>query len=1729
MSVALLGTQPPPLGGSATIAAENGVATFSALSINVVGNYVLVASSGTLTPDSTSSISVTPGAATQLAMTIQPPDTVVVGTPFTIAAQARDAFANLTPAYTDTASVVIASGPTGSLLGGSVRRSLTAGLAEFSGLSVNRSGAYQLSVGAPGLTAASTITFFAKAAAPASINKVSGDAQSGTVNTTITNPLAVEVRDANGNPVGDVSVAWTVQSGAATLTAGTVLTNSSGVSSTSVVLGTTAGSVVVRATVGTLPPAEFTVTSVAAAGVILKAITAPASGTAGTALPTFRYGVYDQYNNQVNSYSGFARVTLDRAVALQPVPVILGGDSVSVVNGVATWAALAVATAGKYRIVANFGSALGTIASDTLSVATAAPSLLVNVSGSGQSVAVTQAAPDPLRARVTDAYGNGIRNVNVIFSLVSGSSTLGTDSSASVPTDSTGHAGLTPVMGTVAGPVVIQAIAEGITQAPLQYSLTTLAGAAATFVVVSGNNQSIPAGGSSDSVRLRLNDANGNAVSGATVTWSQSTDLTFSPASGVTDANGVTATRVTSGGLLGAKSFTASSSPAGVATLSIATVPGAASALNIVSGANQSGTVLQPLASPIVLRVVDAFGNGRVGDSVVVSVTAGGGILGSGTATQTLATDSQGAVSVQWTLGSLLDTQTISASTSTLPAVTVSATALSAVANLVWTGNVSNSVAEPLNWRGGLLPTLPTDSVLIPAGRPFYPLLGANLTFSRFTLESGATLDLGNSNLIVNGRISAPVGSGMIASGGGKVIAGANVANVITGTYPRLQIEGSFLSLGVVDVVDSLLITGMGSFSMQANDSLHVGNVIVTSESGYLQQSGNSGITAGNLSLSGGTSSFGAGGRLYLIGSLSTGVNGAPTAFVADSTHTLILWPNATQTITFAFADSTPGGPCEASCLGTVTGTKTLDQGGVTFGSTAMARGGFQLDVQNLGVTGQYLVNGAPSSILFTSGGNFRRFGFTGSFTLGGLYTAGNLVAFGSGALPAGLSVPTIVEGSYSIAAQHNDDLIVRGVLDVVGSSASVTKRFFTSGSGQLRMTDATDVLTVFGEAEFSGGASVLSAGTLRLQRSLKVLSPQGFQGQPGHTTEFWGGVSQPVNFSAPGFGAQQSYFGRVLLNKTGDNPLSSTAVYVNGQLVTANTSQLWRGAGSGTPLIVRGANISALWLISQPLVIEDGGAISSLAGLRFSDFTDSLGAQLTINRSGGAVNLVSPSFQLAPSPVYLRAIDNSVNGDSLSVLVSTPTPLYHGGRIASEGEGLIDGWATAAVVTWIGGTSNWFTASNWSTGFVPTRMDSVVVGNGGNATPVLSAPTTVRALNWQTSTFQLSANLTIRGSYSDNAHLVDLLPPPTIVTCTLGGRLTFAPITTATARGVVACPVYVSRGVLNAGVAFTADSLIIQGDGEFAVQSGIATLRHHLRTVDKGTLRMGVEGQLRVQGNADFSSTPKEGALAGGLLTLYGNFAQGSSPTAFRPARAHRTAFKGSAQQIVTFAHPNYVSGSYFGTLSVEQLDSLSTAVVLQSDVLVDSVLEASSGTKRELRSDNATLLRRISSRGAFTGLLGSLSLHAVAWDILDGAAITDTIRNVAFASMPDSGTTQLRIARSGGTVYLKSFSFDQVAQNPSYLEAEGLSVDSLFVHLTLPAPSEPAGGQTKASGTARIVWPAPAPQPPIALNSFNNESWLNTRLVASRSRSQFVREQDVFTIRRPFPTEWAWTPPSG
>ena len=144
------------LGGTLTATASNGIATFPNLSLTTAASgYTLDVSASGLGENITSAITVTPAAAAQVVITTEPPAIVKLSSPFGLQASIEDQYGNIVTTDTNTVTVAFANNPTGATLSGTLSVAASQGVATFSGLEINKTGAgYTLQVASSGVSSA---------------------------------------------------------------------------------------------------------------------------------------------------------------------------------------------------------------------------------------------------------------------------------------------------------------------------------------------------------------------------------------------------------------------------------------------------------------------------------------------------------------------------------------------------------------------------------------------------------------------------------------------------------------------------------------------------------------------------------------------------------------------------------------------------------------------------------------------------------------------------------------------------------------------------------------------------------------------------------------------------------------------------------------------------------------------------------------------------------------------------------------------------------------------------------------------------------------------------------------------------------------------------------------------------------------------------------------------------------------------------------------------------------------------------------------------------------------------------------------------------------------------------------------------------------------------------------------------------------------------------------------
>ncbi len=448
------------------------------------------------------------------------------------------------------------------------------------------------------------------------------------------------------------------------------------------------------------------------------------------------------------------------------------------------------------------------------------------VSGNNQTGTVGQPLANPFVVKVTDSNNNSVPGVSVTFTVTSGGGRL---SNIASTTDSQGQASTTFILGPNPGANTVTATVGSVT--PVTFTATGNTAKPTTISLVSGNNQAGTAGVPLASPFIvQVTDANNKPVPGVAVIFQITagggkfsgggTSLTVN-----TDAQGQASTTLTLGPNPGTITVTASStglsgSPIIFAATSVNVPAGPPSKISVASGDNQTGTVGQPLLSPLTVMVTDSNNIPVAGVAVIFAVTAGGGTLSATQAT----TDPSGQASTVLTLGPNPEPNTVTASS---PAVGGLIT-FTATGSLLPTAGAATTIAavSGSNQTAATGQPLANPFVVVVTGDNSQPAPGIPVTFlvtwgggsltgalTRYTVNTDAqgqasvllTLGLNpgvNSVVALSGTlIGSPVT--FIAFGTSVVAGSPTTFSMVSGNNQTGTVGTALTSPSVVKVTDA--------------------------------------------------------------------------------------------------------------------------------------------------------------------------------------------------------------------------------------------------------------------------------------------------------------------------------------------------------------------------------------------------------------------------------------------------------------------------------------------------------------------------------------------------------------------------------------------------------------------------------------------------------------------------------------------------------------------------------------------------------------------------------------------------------------------------------------------------------------------------------------------------------------------------------------------------------------
>ena len=288
------------------------------------------------------------------------------------------------------------------------------------------------------------------------------------------------------------------------------------------------------------------------------------------------------------------------------------------------------------------------------------PTLVQEFSGNNQQATAGTTLPVPFVVEVLNRGGQPVGGATVTFAVATGG---GSVSPVTAVTNTSGQARTTYTLGTAAGAQAVTATVGELP--PITFTATALAGAATQIMVAADAVPTSAAGMLLPApVVLRVADAQGNGVAGVALAAAPAEGSgAFAFNAAATNAAGEVSGVWRLGTVPGPQRVVVSAPAHGTvvpATLTATAVPGPPDTIAVAAGNSQTGDTGEQLATPLVVRVVDAFGNAVPDYDVTFAVRSGGGSVTPAAAK----TDASGQASAAWTLGAQTGAQGATAAVS---------------------------------------------------------------------------------------------------------------------------------------------------------------------------------------------------------------------------------------------------------------------------------------------------------------------------------------------------------------------------------------------------------------------------------------------------------------------------------------------------------------------------------------------------------------------------------------------------------------------------------------------------------------------------------------------------------------------------------------------------------------------------------------------------------------------------------------------------------------------------------------------------------------------------------------------------------------------------------------------------------------------------------------------------------------------------------------------------------
>jgi adhesin/invasin len=747
---------------------SNGTYTATYTSSTTSGAATLTASVGGTDIVDTETITLNPGTATKLGVTVQPSNSNASGA--TLATQPRVAIQDANGNTVTTASATITVGLVGTngTLGGTLTANTSSGVATFSGLTLAglTSNTYRLSFSAPTLTGLnSDLISITPGVASTATSTVIASNTSIVANGLTTSTITVQLKDAQGNNLtaagGTVVVSKTSGGG----TVGVTTNNNNGTYSATFTSPTTVGTAVIQATVGgsTITDTD-TISLVAGPAAKISISRAPVTGANASTFTTQpQITLQDANNNTVitNSSSTVTATLLSGANG-----TLSGTDQVTFVNGVATFTNLVLTGRTSTNYVLRFTADSFTADSGNLTLTPGTASTVTStVVATDSTLTATGSTSTTITIRLRDAQTNALTTSGgtVTVAVASGGGSL-----SAVTNNNNGTYTATYTSGTTVGTAVITASLGGSAISDTE-SITLVHGVATKIRITQQ-----PAGSASGTTLgtqpiVEITDVNNNRVlsdssSSVTVAISAGNSGSLTGTRTLTASSGlVQFTNLNLAGLVGQnyKLTFSSGSLTSVESASISVTPGAAVVgTSTIAASNTSIVANGSTTSTITVQLKDAQGNSLTtgGDSVGVRVSSGTGSVGSVTNV------GNGTYTATFTSSTTAGTSTITAS--------LGASDITATQNIALIPGTATKLAVTVQ------PSSTNASGAVIATQPRVAIQDANGNIATGVSATTITAGVIGSGGSVGGSLTATTSSG-VATFSGLTLAGLTSNNYV--------------------------------------------------------------------------------------------------------------------------------------------------------------------------------------------------------------------------------------------------------------------------------------------------------------------------------------------------------------------------------------------------------------------------------------------------------------------------------------------------------------------------------------------------------------------------------------------------------------------------------------------------------------------------------------------------------------------------------------------------------------------------------------------------------------------------------------------------------------------------------------------------------------------------------------------------------------------------------------